>query len=200
MTKGETSKKRILLEAFKLFSTQPYELVSFKVLESQIGISRGSMIYYFKNKEGLFREILNSLVFATSSVKSVPEAYRLSLYSFYSYFIETLEKEQKNLIDIGIVNLNEALMRIENSALTYIPNFKDIAYRWFEEETDIWLKVIEKSIKTGEIKDNIDSKVLAEIFEVCYLGKSYTGVFTEKGYNIEQLSTYFDNIYNLIRI
>lgn len=29
------------------------------------------------------------------------------------------------MFDIGIVNINEALMRIENSALTCIPNFKE---------------------------------------------------------------------------
>ena len=199
MTKGEQSRQRILLEAFKLFATRPYELVSFKVMETEIGISRGSMIYYFKNKEGLFKEILKNLIFDSSSVKAVPEPYRLSLYSFYSYFIEILKKEKLTMTEMGIENFNEALMRIENSALTYIDNFKEIAYTWFEEETKIWYSVLERSIKSGEIKNNIDPKVYAEIFEVCYLGKSFTGFFTQSGYDINQLEIYFKNLYNTIK-
>lgn len=199
MTKGEKSKERILLEAFKLFATRPYELVSFKVLETEIGISRGSMIYYFKNKEGLFKEILKTLIFDSSSVKAVPDPYRLSLYSFYSYFIEILKKKKQTMSEMGIENLNEALMRIENSALTYVDNFKEIAYTWFEEETKIWYSVLERSIKSGEIKNNIDPKVYAEIFEVCYLGKSFTGVFTQSGYDINQLETYFQSLYNTLK-
>ncbi len=57
MGKGEISRKRILDEAFRLFATKPYEQVSFSVMEKEIGISRGSMVYYFKNKEGLYKEI-----------------------------------------------------------------------------------------------------------------------------------------------
>ena len=53
MSKGETSRQKILTEAFRLFATMPYDRVSFSVMEKEIGISRGSMVYYFKNKEGL---------------------------------------------------------------------------------------------------------------------------------------------------
>ena len=97
------------------------------------------MVYYFGNKEGLFREVLTTLVYGTSSIKAVPEAYRLSLCSFYNYFIETLKREQERILQIGIVNLNEALMRIENSALTYIENFKEMTAQWFDEERQIWM-------------------------------------------------------------
>lgn len=84
MGKGETSRKRILMEAFKLFATMPYERVSFSVMEKEIGISRGSMIYYFKNKEGLFKEVVQTFVYGASSIKAVPDAYKLSLCSFYT--------------------------------------------------------------------------------------------------------------------
>ena len=123
-SKGGASRQKIILEAFKLFATMPYERVSFSVMEKEIGISRGSMVYYFGNKEGLFQEVLSTLVYGTSSIKAVPEAYRLSLCSFYNYFIETLKRDQEKILQIGVINLNEALMRIENSALTYIENFK----------------------------------------------------------------------------
>ena len=70
MSKGETSRQKILTEAFRLFATMPYDRVSFSVMEKEIGISRGSMVYYFKNKEGLFREILHTFVYRTSETRA----------------------------------------------------------------------------------------------------------------------------------
>lgn len=198
--KGEASRQKILMEAFRLFATMPYERVSFSVLEKEIGISRGSMVYYFKNKEGLFQEVLKSLVYGTSSIKAVPEAYRLSLCSFYNYFVEILKREQEKIKQSGIANLNEALMRIESSALSHAVNFKELTEQWLDEEQQIWKSVIDIAISTGEIKATVDSSVLSTIFEDCYLGCAFKGVFTKVGYNIDNLKHEFDQIYNLVKI
>lgn len=198
-SKGGASRQKILLEAFKLFATMPYERVSFSVMEKEIGISRGSMVYYFGNKEGLFQEVLSTLVYGTSSIKAVPEAYRLSLCSFYNYFIETLKREQERILQIGIVNLNEALMRIENSALTYIENFKEMTAQWFDEEREIWMSVIENAVSTGELKPIADITALSHVFENCYLGCSFTGVFSANGYDIDSLKKSYDQIYAILR-
>lgn len=199
MSKGETSRQKILVEAFKLFATLPYERVSFSVMEKAIGISRGSMIYYFKNKEGLFREVVHTFVYGASSLKAVPDAYKLSLCSFYNYFIETLEREQKLMSSLGIVNVNEAMMRIENSALTYIPDFKEQTLRWYEEELQIWKSVIENAIATGEIRNQIDPVATSHFYEDCYIGRSFHGVFTKSGYDISKLKQTYDLIYALLR-
>lgn len=198
-SKGGASRQKILLEAFKLFATMPYERVSFSVMEKEIGISRGSMVYYFGNKDGLFREVLSNLVYGKSSIKAVPEAYRLSLCSFYNYFIETLKREQEKILQIGIVNLNEALMRIENSALTYIENFKEMTAQWFYEERQIWMSVIENAISTGELKPMMDIAALSQVFDDCYLGCAFTGVFTTNGYDIDSLKKTYDQIYAVIK-
>lgn len=82
MEKGIATRSKLLNDAFKLFSEKSYEKVSFSELEKASHISRGSMVYYFKNKEGLFLEMLKTMIFNKSSVKSVPTAYRQSLLSF----------------------------------------------------------------------------------------------------------------------
>lgn len=199
MGKGETSRKRILMEAFRLFATMPYDRVSFSVMEKEIGISRGSMIYYFKNKEGLFKEVVHTFVYGASSIKAVPDAYKLSLCSFYTYFIETLKREQEQMSNLGIVNINEALLRIENSALTYIPNFKEQTARWYEEELQIWKSVIENAISTGEISNRIDPTAISYFYEDCYLGRSFNGVFTKTGYDIDKLKQTYDQLYGLLK-
>lgn len=199
MSKGETSRQKILTEAFRLFATMPYDRVSFSVMEKEIGISRGSMVYYFKNKEGLFREILHTFVYRTSSVKTVPDAYKLSLCSFYNYFIETLKREQKQISSLGIANVNEALMRIESSALTYIPKFKEQTAQWYEEERLIWKSVIENAIATGEIRNGLDPAAISYFYEDCYIGRAFHGVFSENGYDIDRLKQIYDQLYALLK-
>lgn len=199
MSKGDISRQRILREAFRLFATLPYDRVSFSIMEKEIGISRGSMVYYFKNKEGLFKEVVRTFVYSASSVKAVPDAYKLSLCSFYNYFIETLKREQEQMADIGIVNINEALMRIESSALTYLPDFKEQSARWYEEESRIWKSVIDNAISTGEIKNRIDPVSISHLYEDCYLGRAFHGVFTERGYDIDRLKQTYDHLYALLK-
>lgn len=199
MGKGEISRQRILMEAFRLFATMPYERVSFSVMEKEIGISRGSMIYYFKNKEGLFSEVVRTFVYGASSVRAVPNAYKLSLCSFYTYFIETLKREQEQMSGMGIVNINEALMRIENSALTYIPDFKEQTAQWYKEELQIWQSVIENAMAIGEIRKEIDPVTLSYFYEDCYLGRAFNGVFAKTGYKISKLKETYDHIYMLLK-
>lgn len=199
MSKGDISRQKILIEAFRLFATMPYDRVSFSVMEEEIGISRGSMIYYFKNKEGLFREVVHTFVYRASSIKAVPDAYKLSLCSFYNYFIETLKREKEQICDIGIKNINEALMRIENSALYCIPDFKEQCTKWYEEELQIWKSVIENAISTGEIRNQLDSVSISYLYEDCYLGRAFDGIFTESGYDIDRLKQTYDYIYSLLK-
>lgn len=198
MSKGESSRKRILAEAFRLFATMPYERVSFSVMEKEIGISRGSMVYYFKNKEGLFREMITTLVLGTSSIKAVPEAYWISLRSFYNYYIEVLEREKESFSRFGIKNMNEALMRIENSALTYIDGFRQLILQWYDEEINIWSNVVSHAISIGEIRGDIDVVVVSKMFEETYLGQSFRGVFLPSGYDTETLKRTYDEIYHLL--
>lgn len=199
LSKGKSSRQRILIEAFRLFATMPYERVSFSVMEKEIGISRGSMVYYFKNKEGLFKEILTKLVFSTSSIKAVPAAYRCSLCSFYNYYIEVLKREQESLGQLGIKNLNEALMRIENSALTYVEHFKEQVLNWYHEEIGIWNEIIQNSMSTGEIRDDVDSLIVSGLFEDAHLGQSFKGVFTKSGYEPDKLKISYDTIYSFLK-
>ena len=197
LSKGESSRQRILIEAFRLFATMSYERVSFSVMEKEINLGRGSMVYYFKNKEGLFREMLTTLVFSTSSIKAVPEAYRRSLSSFYNYFIEVLIREKEHLKRLGIENLNEALMRIENSALSYIDHFREQVLNWYDEEIKIWNEVIKNAVQTGEIRDDIDTLTVSSLFEDTYLGESFKGVFAKNGYEPDKLKIAYDTIYYL---
>ena len=143
--------------------------------------------------------MVHAFVYGASSIRMVPDAYKLSLCSFYTYFIETLKREQEQMSNLGIANINEALMRIENSALTYIPDFKELTAQWYEEELQIWKSVIENAISTGEIRSSIDPTNISYLYEDCYLGRAFNGVFTKTGYDIDKLKQTYDQVYALLK-
>lgn len=198
MKKGVNTRKKLLSDAFKLFSSNSYEIVSFSELEKASGVSRGSMVYYFKNKNGLFSEVLKTFVFDKSSVKRVPEPYQHSLIAFYNYFIEILEKEKNKLGDFGIKNMNEAFYFIEMSALLNISDFRSTASTWYEEEKNIWCNIIENAVYSNEIRKDIDFNSIANLFEEIYLGASFMGVFSIMGADLNVLRTNFDQLYFLL--
>lgn len=198
MEKGTNTRKKLLSIAFKLFSSNSYENVSFSELEKASGISRGSMVYYFKNKKSLFSEVLETFVFDKSSVKQVPEPYRHSLIAFYNYFIEILERERCKLNDLGIKNSNEAFFFIEMSALLNIGDFRTKASTWYEEEKAIWCNIIENAIYSNEIRSDIDFNNIADLFERIYLGASFMGVFSVFGADLSILRTNFDQLYSIL--
>ena len=72
MEKGIKSRRKILEVAFKLFATYSYPDVSYSLLEEATGISRGSMVYYFKNKEGIFSAVLDEFFYGASYVSALP--------------------------------------------------------------------------------------------------------------------------------
>lgn len=198
MGKGTNTKQKVLSDAFKLFSSKSYEKVSFSELEKISGISRGSMVYYFKNKKGLFSEVLKTFVLDKSSVKRVPEPYQHSLIAFYNYFIEILEKERDKLRDLGIKNMNEAFYFIEMSALLNISDFRTTAGVWYEEEKGIWCNIIENAVYSNEIRKDIDFNAIADLFEKIYLGASFVGVFSIFGADLNVLRANFDQLYSIL--
>lgn len=200
MEKGIATRSKLLNDAFKLFSEKSYEKVSFSELEKSSHISRGSMVYYFKNKEGLFLEMLKTMIFNKSSVRSVPTAYRQSLLSFYNYFIEMIERDRQSLNDMGIININKATCNIEMSALSNIPSFKDEALKWYDIENNIWCEVIRHAIEIKEISTSANASVLAHLFEKIYLGNSFIGVFSLSGIDLREMKKDFDYLYELIKL
>lgn len=59
---GEESRRRLLDAAQELFATRGVEGTSFVQIEALAGISRGSILWHFKSKEGLLVAVLDRVV------------------------------------------------------------------------------------------------------------------------------------------
>lgn len=196
------TKCAVLLEAFKLFATKPYEQVTFNELEASTGLSRGAILYHIKNKETLFRLVIDDYVFSKSTLTTVYESeFKVySLGNFIQKFIDSCIEEKSEFKEMGLLNMNLSMLKIEVTAFHHYPMMEEKAVEWYENELVIWIKVIERAIREKEIKEGIDVKMISNLFLNIYFGTSYSGIVKAKGYDIHLMKKEFQFVYDMIKI
>lgn len=199
MKDRKTTKEKLLIEAVKLYTSKPYDRVTFADLEEVTGLSRGAILYHVKTKEKLFLDVVKNFIFDRNSVSSIPETYRNSLRLFITQFLLFCQKEKDELTEIGILNINNAMLNLEISAFFVIPEMREYAYEWYNNEREIWRNVVDNSISNNEIRSNLDIDTITDLFVNVYLGASFEGVVYKNGYKISKLEKELDLLYNLIK-
>ncbi len=193
------SKDRIIFEAFKLFCLKPYDQVKFSDIEKATNLSRGAILYHFKAKENIFYRAIEDYILNRNSIKSIEEEKRKNLKLFIDAFIDFARQNKLQMKKWGIKNMNMALLHVESSAYTFYPEMQEKAAKWYNEELQVWQEVITNALKNNEIKNNINPKVIAQLFEKIYFGLSFLSVPKLQGVEIEELQEDFDSIYNLLK-
>lgn len=200
MEKGIKSKRKILEVAFKLFSAYSYPDVSYSLLEEASGISRGSMVYYFNNKEGIFRAVLETFLFNIGNVRNVPREARRSLKEFYTLFIDQLHRDIETLNQFHIPNLSDARFTIERSALQFVPEFRENQRNVILEGRKIWQEVVADAVASGEIRSDIDAEAAGCIFHNLGRGWLYNSIYDKRSSDerVEYLRSLYSDLYQLL--
>lgn len=197
-TGGDKTKQRVLLEALRLFTTKQYDKVTYRDLENATGLSRGAIIYHIKNKETLFRDVVELFVFENNTLTSLDETQRATLRDTILNFTEQLSREQEYWRESGIASINFALVNIQMSSYTLFPESLAFAKEWYDKEVAIWRDVMEKAAAAGEIR-RVDPQIFAELFEDAYLGAAYAGLPERDGYDVERVRHKLLSLYEAIR-
>ncbi|MDR0574557.1 MAG: TetR/AcrR family transcriptional regulator [Tannerella sp.] len=190
------TKDFILKESFKLFAWKRYEQVTVTDLERVTKLTRGSIFYYLKNKEHLFKKTLDKYVFNQDLILNCD---RQSLSVFIDSFVAQIKLYKERMSSLGIKNADFAYINIVNQAIYYYPEYIKIAIEKGEKELTIWKEVAGGAILSGEISDTIDADTLANVFHKLYSGFSYNGIFLPDGIEVEKIQIAFDRIYRMIK-
>ncbi|WP_303925649.1 TetR/AcrR family transcriptional regulator [Draconibacterium sediminis] len=194
-----TTKERIIEEAFKLFLNNNYEKVSISDLENAVGKTRGAIFYFFKNKEEIFNEVIDTYMIKTQdpSVKFKFDD-NISLEQFIKLYISGINTSMSRMLSISVVNIYKQYFSLYLQAARIYPNFSEIMTRNSVEEINLWEKVISAAIKNKEIKA-IDTKHYATLFRSCFLGLAFDRCLLY-GLNTEELFTLYQTIYQQIKL
>ncbi|MDR2126647.1 MAG: TetR/AcrR family transcriptional regulator [Prevotellaceae bacterium] len=203
------TEEKLYKEAFKLFLTKPYELVTVRDLEKAIGMTRGAIFYYVKDKETLFKEVIERyyLKIQTLYYKVGEDILEqdITLLEFIDLFVAGVDKTAKKIY--GFVgnsdkttfpNTDRSYISLLLSTGYYIGSFNEKMSNIFQIDKNTWSYFIQKAIEKGEVKPNTDTKLLGELFTYTYLGMALNDSIKD-GVDTKRLKELLLELYNKIK-
>lgn len=165
-TKGMLTKKRISSAAKGLFIEKGYAATSIKNISKATGVSKGNIYYHFKNKEGLFIDVLDEWekewVEQWENQKKQYTTTTEQLYGIAKHFV--INDYNHPLTNVA----NEFFSHEKSNSLVQNQLYKTISMRISYSQ-----KLFSEGIKAGEFKSD-DSLLLAKIFDTLLYGLNFT--------------------------
>ena len=202
-TKGSETKTLIREAAFKLFLTYDYNVVPLKQIEQKVKVTRGCMTYHYPNKLELFIDVINHYVLHKQDIEQkAPDISHKSLYVFLKYYVDKvgLNKSELSVFleDKSGTNITRAYLNLIAQAQRYYPDFDKIAYEIKTKEVFVWKNIVERAQERGEIRNDLDSLLLAKQFRYLCYGQSYDDAL-EHGLNVEKMEEQLLFLYSIIK-
>jgi AcrR family transcriptional regulator len=211
----KNTEEKIYREAYRLFISRPYELVTISELEKAIGMTRGAIFYYVKDKEHLFREVMERYYLKMQNLygKVGDDVLKkdIGLLQFIDIFIASHEETIRQLYELAagtdenildkrlIANWDRFYISLLLNAGYYLDTFHEKMDDLLGTYKNTWSFFIRKAIEKGEVMPDTDAKLFGEIFTDIYLGKALNDSLSD-GMNTKELKQLFIALYNKIKV
>jgi len=161
MHKTDNTKDFIVEESFKLFLNHSYEAVSISDISKAIGFTKGALYHHFKNKEELFRSVIDKYLYLPDVIVDVETA---SLSEYIQLSTSEAEKIIKRLFGFTLVFAPINYMSMFADAFRHYPGYAELKGAFITNEIEKTRKVLENAIKSGEIRADINTSLVATNF------------------------------------
>ena len=193
----------ILQEAFKLFLSKEYVNVTTGDLEEATGITRGSIYYRTKNKEGLYRAVIDKFIFdfiSDALNADIPASEKTPFCTYIDYELNNTEKRMRVMKENRIdKNISAQYVNLLASASFHYNGFVE---KYNEIEILIhnqWRHYYDLGVKYGELSGNVESDLAISLFRSLYYGDSFLLAITGDGLSIQELRRKYMLIYNAVK-
>jgi AcrR family transcriptional regulator len=161
----EDRREKILLKALELYMVEGYSNVSITDLQAALNMGRGTLYYYFKDKDDLFQEVVDVYLIRPKqrALDRVKEGATISdMINAMLYYLDQLrdfydQVENKNINTSNVVT-------VMYTAYSRFPELFKKARRLYEKELNLWTQAIKNSMRAGEIRGNVPIDVTAHMF------------------------------------
>lgn len=197
----KTNKAEIYKNAFRLFLQDNYEKVTVVKLEKVIGLSCRGIYHHTKDKLGLFKAVVDTYILEPHKVENkFVLAEDISLRDFLQAYIEGVERTMGYLSnELGVDSrvFAKYYFQFMFQAHKYYPGFTEKMDAVFEKDYQMWREVIERAKTSGEIRKDIATEEIVDMFRMAYMGMSYALAFTT-GLDTVRLKRQFEAVYRLL--
>ncbi len=150
------SSQKILKTAFRCLSTRGYANVSMRDIANEAGVALSQINYYYKNKEGLFTEVVKVMIqqYLYEIEEELKSTVRMEekMTSLIGYFSNLIRKKPdffKLFVDFTAQSL-------------WLPYFAKQLKNLFNDLTEMIEKNVLSGIENGKIKKEYSSKTIAK--------------------------------------
>ena len=157
---AEETKKAIVQSALDLFYEKGYSKTTFELISTKIGMTKGAVYWYFKNKPELVAAIINEYIerkmrYLNEKIPSLNHFKDIEAYfSATSDFLLSDENAYKVAFFLSLQ------MEWSESIITKVlEGVKENTTYWFEYFT----KALAKMQKNGEIRSDVDASVISSM-------------------------------------
>jgi TetR/AcrR family transcriptional regulator, transcriptional repressor for nem operon len=197
------TREKILQQSLGLFLKKTFKEVSMNDLVQASGMSKGGFYHYFDSKEALFKEIAETYVVGIFKINfNFLDNRKLPLNEYIlSYLMHIVNMVKKLMVQTDVkfeeVNFYAFLFDI----FKYCPGFRDKISLHHDDELNLLASIIESARKDGEIKESIDSAVLANHIHTLIHGIGIL-IFVDGNYleKEKEVTKLINSFYELIKV
>lgn len=200
------SREYILRRAFDVFMDKGYDSASISVLQEELGMSRGAMYRYFKNKEELFISVVDEYFFGLFNRLSKNIDADTTLYQY----IEKINRRQKltlvlfrkaGVTHTTFMNYTAFVIQAVKHYPMFLSRFKDINRKLINN----WKKALQNSIDAGEVRPDVNIEILSRLFNTASIKETSDNHYDETCFTIDiaaemdKRKELLDYLYSLIK-
>ncbi|MBO7502489.1 MAG: TetR/AcrR family transcriptional regulator [Paludibacteraceae bacterium] len=159
-------KEEIAIKALELFALNGYDSTSISDLQYALDMGRGTLYYYFRDKDELFTEVMNRFFLTPKQQRlntlieqtvTIPEMIQALLSYLYSLQDLLTQFENKHVNTSNVVTLM-------NTAYHRYPELYRKARRIYEKELYLWKRALQHEMQQGIIRRDIPVDTMAMMF------------------------------------
>lgn len=161
----ENRREQILIKALELYMIEGYANVSITDLQAALNMGRGTMYYYFKDKDELFEEVVNTylIIPKQQALSRVPHTVTiLGMIDAMLVYLNRL-REFLDMVENKNINTSNVVM-VMYTAYSRFPDLYRKARRLYEQELNLWIDAIKNSMRAGDIRGNVHIDTTARMF------------------------------------
>jgi TetR/AcrR family transcriptional repressor of nem operon len=152
------TKEYIIDEAYRLFLSKSYEAVSISDISNAIGFTKGALYHHFQNKEELFKAVIDKHLRFSPMGDLKPD---ITLGDFIRENVE----HARQIVDAIHIEQNRFVpvnyLAIIIDAFRHYSGFDQHNLQLFIGETNRIKQVLDHAVETGEIREDIDTQIMA---------------------------------------
>ena len=194
----EDRREKILLKAIELYCVEGYANVSITDLQAALNMGRGTLYYYFKDKDELFQEAVSTFLLqpkqrALDKVRDgalVPDVIDAMMYYLNQLKEFHAQVENKNINVSNVVN-------VMFTAYSQFPELYKKAKRLYEYELNLWIQAIKNSMRAGDVRGNVHIETISHMF--VHIKDGWDPGRAGVPVNYEIFSDQYNYLYELIR-